>query len=228
MLVLALDTATTACSVAVVSGDVLLAERNWVTDQSHSRHLMGMVSGVLQDGGLSLNDLDAFGVSRGPGSFTGLRIGIGAVKGLAYATGKPVAGVSSLEALAAQGETGGLVCSLLDARKGEVYSCLYRLHRRRPQPVGPERVSSLKTAVEGISEPCLLIGNGAQLHRKRLVSILEHPRFADNADNAVRASTVARLALRRLDRQERDDLFRFAPLYIRKSDAELSRRPKSG
>ena len=228
MRIMAVDTATTSCSVAVVQGDEVLSERNWTNDQSHSRHLMGMVAGVLADRGLSLKDLDAFAVSRGPGSFTGLRIGIGTVKGLAYTAGKPLVGISSLEALAAQGDSDGLVCSLLDARKGEVYSCLYRKHHHRLRPLGPERVSPVERAVEAVAGPCLFIGNAIQLHRPTLMELVESPRFADPSDNTVRASTVARLAAHRFVGGMEDDLFRFAPNYVRKSDAELNRKRRDG
>jgi tRNA threonylcarbamoyladenosine biosynthesis protein TsaB len=228
MRIMAVDTATTSCSVAVIHGNDVLSERNWTTDQSHSRHLMGMVAGVLADHGLSLKDLDAFAVSRGPGSFTGLRIGIGTVKALAYAADKPLVGISSLEALAAQSDDDGIVCSLLDARKGEVYSCLYRKLHRRLLPLGPERVSPVERAVAEVAGPCLFIGNGIQLHRRTLMELVESPRFAEPSCNTVRASTVARLAADRFVQGIEDDLFQFAPNYVRRSDAELNRKRHGG
>ena len=102
MKILAVDTATKSCSVAIVDKDTLLAEVSITSKQTHSRHLMEMVNRAMGMSGLNISGLDGLAVTIGPGSFTGLRIGISSVKGLAMASGKPVVGISSLDVLAMQ------------------------------------------------------------------------------------------------------------------------------
>ena len=100
MRILAVDTATRSCSVAVVDDRTVLAETTVMTDETHSKHLMCLIHQVIQISKIALEDLDGFAVTRGPGSFTGLRIGISTVKGLAASSGKPMVGISSLDTLA--------------------------------------------------------------------------------------------------------------------------------
>ena len=121
MRVLAVDTATYSCSVAITDGDRLLSETTLVSGETHSRHLASLIEALTQTAGLSLEQMEGFAVSRGPGSFTGLRIGISTVKGLAVAGNRPMVGVSTLAALAWQvGPTDHLICPMIDARRDEV------------------------------------------------------------------------------------------------------------
>ena len=127
MRILAVDTCAKSCSVAVTDSGCLAGEVFTRLRQTHSRHLMRMVDMTLEISGMTMKEIDAFAVTRGPGSFTGLRIGISAVKGMALAGRKPMIGVSSLQSLAwPMAAPGGLVCAILDAGKGEVYSASYR------------------------------------------------------------------------------------------------------
>jgi len=140
MKILAVDTATMSCSVAVVEAGCLKAELIQATGETHARHLMTMIDNVLQLSNETMAGIEGFGVTIGPGTFTGLRIGLSTVQGLALAESKPIAGVSSLDALAAQvmatpGESRSLVCALLDARRKEVYHRLYRTGAKGAEPV---------------------------------------------------------------------------------------------
>ena len=126
MKILAIDTATMSCSAAIVADGLLRAELNTVTNQTHSKHLMDMIHTVCDMSEIKIAEVDGFAVTIGPGSFTGLRIGISTIKGLAWSLNKPVVGVSSLDAIAWQCDLSPYpICSLLDARKHEVYYCLY-------------------------------------------------------------------------------------------------------
>ena len=127
MKLLAIDTATDSCSVAIIEDDTLRSELTAMPGQTHSKHLMPFIASVLDAAALKLTALDGFAVSLGPGSFTGVRIGISTVKGLAFSLGKPVVGISSLAALAWQcNESSGLICPMIDARKKQVYCGRYR------------------------------------------------------------------------------------------------------
>ena len=120
---LTIQTATPAGSVALTTGEHLLGELSLDVRRPHGSWLLGAIEQLLKAAGMSAADLDGFGVTVGPGSFTGLRVGLAIIKGLAMATGKPIAGVSTLQTLAMQAPHAALpLCALLDARKQEIYA----------------------------------------------------------------------------------------------------------
>jgi tRNA threonylcarbamoyladenosine biosynthesis protein TsaB len=186
---------------------------------------MTMVDDLLGSCQVALSHVDALAVTRGPGSFTGIRIGMATAKGLSAALGIPLAGGSSLDALALQApESAGLRCCLVDARKQEVYCGIYGSDGRgairqvqEPFVAGPDQVAAI------IKEPCVLIGDGALLYRQRIQERLGSlARFAPEADHRIRGATVARIGLQRMARAADEPGNHLVPLYIRKSDAELS------
>ena len=141
MKILAVNTATPACGVAVVNEGTVSAHAVINSRETHARQLMPMIDRVLESCDLAVADLDGFAVVRGPGSFTGLRIGISTIKGLAAASGKPLTGISSLEALAYPFTAcPDPICALIDARKNEVYACWYRHHTGRLESLSDETV----------------------------------------------------------------------------------------
>lgn len=229
MLILAVDTATKSCSVGIVYKESLLVEITIESGETHSKHLMEVIDKVTGLAGITIASLDGLAVTRGPGSFTGLRIGISTVKGLAAATGKPLVGVSSLDALAMQSVCFPyLVCPLLDARKGEVYSSLYRFEDGILRKTIKEQVLSPRKAVRGINDQCMFIGDGAFLHKEDIINeIGELAHFSPSCQNVIRASTVACLAMDRFEKKDTDDIDMFVPYYIRKSEAELKLKEKN-
>jgi len=202
---------------------MLLAELTVANGRTHSRYLMHIIDSVIELAQLEIEQLDGFAATIGPGSFTGLRIGISTIKGLAYALQKPVAGISSLDALAWQcSETPLLVCALIDARQKEVYSCRYRFIDQQMVKEAGEQVGSPVESVQGIHEPCVFVGNGATLYRDLITAELgDLAIFADNSRNFIRAATIAELGLSRIKQQPTADAKMLMPQYIRKSDAEL-------
>ena len=224
MKILAVDTATKSCSVAIVDKESVIAEITLFIEQTHSKHLMEMIDTVLNLSGLTVSELDGFAVTRGPGSFTGLRIGISSTKGFAMASGKPVVGVSSLDSLAMQCcFSSYLVSPLLDARKGEVYFSQYRFENGYLKKKVGERALTPVQAVCDINEPCLFVGDGAKIYQKKIkdkIGDLAH--FALPYQNTIRASTVAHISLAKFEINDTVDNSLFAPHYIRKSWAELS------
>ncbi|MDY6837861.1 MAG: tRNA (adenosine(37)-N6)-threonylcarbamoyltransferase complex dimerization subunit type 1 TsaB [Thermodesulfobacteriota bacterium] len=224
MKILAIDTSTRAGSVALLDDDTMVAELQVSSSETHAKRLMTVIDATLGLAGLGLEALDAFAVTIGPGSFTGLRIGISAVKGFAFATGKPVTGISTLDALAHPFPWfPGLVCPLLDARKGEVYTALYRCGT----PETLKKVSSdcavhPEEWLAGIQEICLFVGDGAVAYRETIEEIVGHrARFAPFFLHAPRASAVGALGIEQIKRGETADASALVPYYIRKSDAEI-------
>lgn len=224
MKILALDTATQSCSAAVTDEGSLSAELTLVKRQTHSKHLMELIHSVLVIAGFGVADLDGLAVTIGPGSFTGLRIGISTIKGLAHALDKPAVGISSLEALAWQcTKTPYLICPLLDARKGEVYGATYHFDQDRLIQKSGERAMSPEAVSGDIDEPCVFIGSGAQLYRQSIAAALGSlAHFVPEDQNIIRASSVAFLSMARFEANDADESASLVPHYIRKSDAELS------
>ena len=126
MKILGIDTTAKTATAAIVEDGRLIAITVLNTPNTHSVTLLPMIDGLLKSAGLTLNDIDVFSCSVGPGSFTGVRIGTSAIKGLAYANGKPCVGVSSLEALAMNVTAeDGIICPVMDARRGQLYNALF-------------------------------------------------------------------------------------------------------
>jgi tRNA threonylcarbamoyladenosine biosynthesis protein TsaB len=228
MKILAVDTSSTGCSVALTDGEHLLAEINLVSTQTHSRHLAGIIADACRLAGLAVGGMGAYAVVKGPGSFTGLRIGVSTVKGLAEAAGRPILGISALQTLAEQATASrALVCPLIDARRGEVYFSTYRVIDGVLVERHPEDVLRPDQFLHTIDAPCTFVGNGAVIYRAIIRDNLGDSAYFDRSStDHIRASTVARLALKRLENGDSDEITHFIPVYVRKSDAQISRQAR--
>lgn len=223
-LLLVVDTATPAGSVAVSRGAELLGEITLNVRATHTDRLLSIIRQLLRYVELSPAQLDGFGVVLGPGSFTGLRVGVATVKGLAMATGKPVVGISSLETLAGQAPFACLpVCALLDARKAEVYAGLFAWREDCLVPLGAESVLPPDRLLDSLRDDVLFVGNGAVVYHDLIVARLgARAHFVPWALHPPRASNAAVPALARLRRHQTVPLAALVPTYIRPSEAELS------
>jgi tRNA threonylcarbamoyladenosine biosynthesis protein TsaB len=187
MIILGLDTATPTASVALVEDGKLVAEEFYGKSRklehsslsqakgNHSEIVLPLIQSILDQGHISLNSLSGLAVSIGPGSFTGLRIALATVKGIAYDWGLPVVGVSTLHANAARvKDHEGVICSLLDARKQEVYAAIFHRRGQTLTPLSEDRVCSIATAIESLrhadeASP-LVIGDGAKAYEPLLLN----------------------------------------------------------
>ena len=167
MLTLAFESSAKAASAALCEDGSLISQTLQCSGLTHSRTLLPMAEDLLKNTGFRIQDIDCFAVAQGPGSFTGIRIGISTVKGLAWAAEKPCVGVSTLAAMAWNGiSTDGLICATMDARRSEVYNALFRSEEKRPVRLCEDRAVSLNQLAEELSrlkEPAFLIGDGAEL-----------------------------------------------------------------
>lgn len=224
MKLLTIDTSTQVSSVALTAGEELLAERLLDREKTHSAHILSAVAAVLAEGGVPLDELDGFGVAIGPGSFTGVRVGVATVKGFSLATGKPVAGFSSLAMLALNAPDGALpVCPMFDARKQEVYAAVYRL-APLPEPLVPDTAVAPALFVGQITAPTLFIGDGALLYRDMIIERLGEKAVFAPAELALpSAAAGARLARRAFANGETTPLHQLLPAYLRLSEAEVAR-----
>jgi len=223
--ILAVDTATSTCSVALADPSGTIAELNYFGKQTHAKHLATMVDRLLAQADITLAAVAAFAVDAGPGTFTGLRIGMAAVKGLAAATRKPAVGVSSLDALANQvTDESGQICCMLDARRGEVYAARYTVRDGVVAKLTREEVLAPQSAVAAHDGPCLYIGSGAVVYRDMIADQAgKNARFAAGDENHIRAASIARLGLQKLAAGDTGRALDLVPNYIRRSDAEYNK-----
>ena len=167
MLILAFESSAKAASVALCRDGHLISQYSQCSGLTHSRTLLPMAQDMLKNAELKLQDVDLIAVAHGPGSFTGIRIGVSTVKGLAWAADKPCVGVSTLEAMAWHGlAAGGVVCPVMDARRSQVYNALFAIRDGRPERLCPDRpiaLSELAEDLKKLSSPVFLVGDGASI-----------------------------------------------------------------
>ncbi|MDD8026584.1 MAG: tRNA (adenosine(37)-N6)-threonylcarbamoyltransferase complex dimerization subunit type 1 TsaB [Acidobacteriota bacterium] len=226
MRILAIDTTTPSGSVALLEDDRLLGEVGIESPATHSTRLLLSVDLLLKSLGLAIGDVDGFAVSPGPGSFTGLRIGLSTVKAFVFATGKPVAAVSSLEALAwkHRGDPACLVGPMFDAKKGEIYAALYEAGPKSLRPVIPEGAYAPEDYLRRVPKRRIAVfaGNGTSLCRRRLAALLgDKARFSERSPFI--AAEIGRLGLAALRAGKGADAAALEPHYHRRSQAEEGR-----
>lgn len=214
--------------VALLEGPVLVAEYTLNVAATHSERLLGAIDRLLSDAGWTPRSLDGIACAVGPGSFTGLRIGVSTAKGLAFALGVPVVGVPTLDAMAESVPLPAFpVCPALDAKKEEIYTALYD-----PAPAGVRRrtdwmVIRPAAFLETVEGPVIFLGSGAQLYRELICRRLgSRAHFVPAHFRSPSAASVAELGRRALEGGQRQDPEALTPLYIRPSEAELKRRER--
>lgn len=165
MLILALEASAKAASAALMSDDVIIAQYTQCSGLTHSRTLLPMVNDLLKNTDNKIADVELIAVSHGPGSFTGIRIGISTAKGLAWASDKPCVGVSTLEAMAWHGlSAGGLICPVMDARRQQVYNALFEIENGEPKRLCGDRAIALESLAGEIDgKNAFFVGDGAAL-----------------------------------------------------------------
>lgn len=231
MIILGIDTSSMVATAAVMSQEKLLAEYIVNNKKNHSEKMMQVIDRVLQDSGISPEDLDAVAVAKGPGSFTGIRIGMACAEGIAHALGKPMIGVNTLDGLSynLMGES-SFICPVVDAQRQELYASLYRWEDVRLNRLWEYEVVKAAILVERLSalaEKVVVLGDGVPVLKKALgekelpvqpargLITFAHPAFA-----MPRASSIAAIALEEYARGRMDTCYTVKPFYIRRSHAE--------
>ena len=227
MLILAFETSAKACSAALHDGTKLLGESYQNTGLTHSQTLMTMAEDLMKVCGKSVGDVTHLAVAAGPGSFTGVRIGVAAAKGFAWGAELPVYGVSTLESMALSlGAFEGHVCACMDARRNQVYNAVFRAGSGRLERVSEDRaiaLAELKQELAQISGPVWLVGDGAELTHRTLSGELDNLILLPEHRRQQRASGVALAALEAIARGEAGDGAALQPNYLRLSQAERER-----
>lgn len=226
MNILAFESTAKPASVALISDGALVSQYTQISGLTHSRTLLPMSEDLLKNAEFKLDDIDVFAVAHGPGSFTGVRIGVSTVKGLAWASGKKCVGVSTLEALAYNGlAAGGLVCPVMDARRSQVYNAVFEIRDGVPVRLRADRAVSLDELcidARELGKPLFLTGDGAALCFDHLsaqgvdcVLAPENLRWQSAWGVAMAAASAQPGAA--------DELL---PVYLRLSQAERERQAK--
>ena len=228
MKILALDSSAVVASVALTDEQALLAEYTLNRGNTHSESLLPMVESVLTKAGVTVADIDLFAVSAGPGSFTGVRIGVATIKGLAFGQEKPCVGVSTLEALAQNLNflPGVLICPVMNARRNQFYTALFC-----NQPGGQERLlpdsalsaEELDDLLNRYSEPVYLVGDGYDLAKQLLSHKTCETPYRLRLQSAC---SVAAVALRMANAGLVCDDQTISPVYLRPCQAERERNER--
>lgn len=252
MRILAVDSSSMTGSVAILEDDRVIAECALSLQRTHSERLMPAIDWLFCQSGLSVDQIDLFAASTGPGSFTGLRIGLGTVKGLAFALQKPAIGVSTLMGLAAGVPAwNGTLIALLDARHQHVFVAGFRLDggggggggRRLPEYLTKEAycsVSELSGQIGHLEQPFLFVGDGAIAYQEQIRTSFPESSYGNRAAAAVRAGDIGRVALWRLNNDletdsaslrndpasQKTDPAQLTPNYLRLSEAEIKLEKK--
>ena len=230
MLILAFETSAKSCSAAIHDGKSLLAESYQNSGLTHSQTLMVMAEDLLKVCGKSAADVTHLAAAAGPGSFTGIRIGVSAAKGFAWGAEKPVYGVSTLESMAlGLGVWSGYICCCMDARRNQVYNAIFLAENGELKRISEDRaiaLSDLKNELAHLDGPIWLVGDGAALAHKNLSSELPNLILPPEHRMHQRAGGVALAALAAMDRGENADGAALQPNYLRLSQAERERMEK--
>jgi len=232
MIVLALDTSAAAASAAVVKDGLLIGEITIRNGKTHSQKVIPMINQLLGMLDYKPKDLDLLAVANGPGSFTGLRIGVVTIKAMAYALNIPVAEVSTLMALAyTVNETKGLVCPIMDARNRQVYTGLYKISDDSVSVLEEDSgiaIDELMSVLKKYDLPVHFVGDAVPLYRDYITEQGINARFAPDSIFTHRAASVAYLAWLMQKEGKVTDAFRAKANYLRKSQAERMKDLLSG
>jgi tRNA threonylcarbamoyladenosine biosynthesis protein TsaB len=230
LLILAFETSAKAASVALLDDKKLLGESYQNTGLTHSQTLMLMAQDLLKSCGFGPKDVTHLAVAAGPGSFTGIRIGVAAAKGFAWGASLPYYGVSTLEAMAAQlGAWQGYVCPVMDARRSQVYNALFHLECGKCTRIREDRAVSLQdlgAELQNLSEPVFLVGDGSNLCYNTLLESVPSLVLPPEHRMHQRAAGVALAAREKILRGEDGNAGELTPNYLRLSQAERERLEK--
>ncbi|MEG0297067.1 MAG: tRNA (adenosine(37)-N6)-threonylcarbamoyltransferase complex dimerization subunit type 1 TsaB [Clostridium sp.] len=231
MKILSVDSSSTVATCAVVSENGVLGEFTLANKREHSVILMELIQDVLERCSLDINDIDGFVVSKGPGSFTGLRIGMATIKGLSFGSNKPYVSVSTLDALAySVSHFDGIICPVMDALRDSVYTSIYKGHNcELEQIVEPTAMDLIDLAkfLNEKNEKVIFIGEGLEKHEAYLKEKVKNAYFAPKHLSLIRSASLGEMGLKLLEKGIYDDE-NSSPLYIKKPQAERELEKRLG
>ena len=218
MIVMGIETATEICGVAISNDEQIIAECRLNLHRAHSEKLVHLIKNICENINIPLEKIDLISISKGPGSFTGLRIGMASAKGLAFALKRPLVSVITLEALAFQGACQpGLICPIIKARVNEVYVALFekKTNLEKPVLVKDYSVIPLEALKDFVPAGTLLIGNGVRFFQEQINNTFGNTvKLARDIDSQLSAAATALLGLRKFQESQKDEAQFLEPFYI--------------
>lgn len=223
MKLLAIDTSTMLGGIAIVDNELLIAESRLNVKATHSERLLSEIEHILKKSDLTINEIDVFALAIGPGSFTGLRIGLSTIKGFVFSTNKKFVAVPTLEAFAWNlPYCSYQVCPILDARKKEVYAAVFRWDRANFIRILDEQALKIEHLLEKIDSTTIFLGEGALIYRSNIVGVLSDKAiFAPPHLMVPSPANVAYLGMKKALQGHFEDIIKAVPMYLRKSEAEI-------
>ena len=223
MIVLSIDSSSKVATAALLEDNTLLGEVTLNNKKEHSTILMTLVENLLDNCNLDINSVDGFVVSKGPGSFTGLRIGMATIKGLSFGATKPYVSISSLDALAYSiAPFDGIICPVMDALRNNVYTALYKSCDGKLEQIMDYSALDINELVDILNEKgenVMFIGDGLNNTKEYILENCNNCFFPPNHLNLIRASSLGELGMLKLKNCEYDDS-NSAPFYLKKPQAE--------
>jgi len=230
MNLLAIDTSTRNLSLAVIKGGKVVTSRNVKLKRPLSSSIMPSIKKILNSAGITLAKLDGFAVGLGPGSFTSLRVGLSTIKGLAFATHKPIIGISSLDVLAMNiEEDNAQICTLCDAKRNLVYACFYEKKNSVFKKTSDYVLESIDAVLKKVKGRVFFIGDGVQLFRDDINKAKSiDPIFVDEKLAFPQARCLAPLAVKKFQNGLKDDISKLVPLYLYPEHCQVRNKVVSG
>lgn len=217
MKMLAVDTSSAICSVALLDNDNLIDEINLDNGRTHSENLMSIVDEIIKRNNMDVKDIEFISCVVGPGSFTGIRIGVSSIKAIAEVLNVKLAQVTSLETLAANVENAETIVSLIDARNNQVYCGIFDKDYNLKEEALADSIDEVIKHIKNY-QGIVFTGNGAELHKELLLNNIENARFADV--NIQLAKNVGKIGYKKYLENNVENADTIIPIYLRKSQAE--------
>ena len=237
MKILSVDTSSNICSIAILENDKLLYEKSINSGLTHSEKLMPMINEGFNSVSININDIDIFACSKGPGSFTGIRIGIATIKSFTDVFNKPSIGITSLESLAHNIKNEGIICSLIDAKNNNIYGGIFKLENNKYTLINEYIADTIDNTLEKLKEiinsnnidelkTLYFVGDGSDIYKNEITSKFNNAILANEEQNKLNATNIALIASNYFSQINNGDTtlynkdISFSPLYLRKSQAE--------
>lgn len=229
MKILSLDTSTKILTMAISEDREVIFESERCAENECNKFLFPMLEEMFKKTGLSLAKIDLFAVGIGPGSFTGTRIAVTAMKGFAYAQSKPIIGVSSLDIIAhnLRGEVEGLICPLIDAKRGNLYTAIYRKRKENPERISNYLLISPEELVSRLDSNVFFLGDGLNLYRKEILRKIPRAKIATYNLWYPKGGNLGIIAYERFKEGKRDSVFDLVPMYLYPKECSVTIKSKS-
>lgn len=232
MKILAIDTSSKICSVSILENNNLIIEKHNDDEKTHSQKLMPIIDETFKEANLTLDDIDLLACCQGPGSFTGIRIGISTVKAFADVKNIPIIGVTSLESLAFNINSNNIIASIIDAKHDNVYFSLYELKDNHLIELEKPIACTIFAALELLkthnsASNIVLVGDGSSVYNELLNNNLTNITFATEVQNLQTSISVGLCALSKYNNSNYTPTFSVSPIYLKKSEAEINLEKKN-